>query len=181
MALGTPRDLQNVVVGELVDRHDDGTLKLRGAVEMRGEIFQPAAQGGGVGLRELIQGGTAMHLERTHGGHDDDGRRCEAALPALDVHEFFPAKIESESGLGDCIVGMSERHARGQHGIAAMCDVGKRAAVQEGRHAFHALHQIGWQCLTQQRQQGTGDAEFLGIDRIAFGGETNDDALKTAA
>ena len=165
----------------MIDGDDDRALEFRGAVEVRGQIVEPAAERGGVRRRELIQSGSAMHFQRAHGRHDDDGLRREAALTAFDVHELLPAEIEGESGLRDGEIGMREGHARGEHAVAAVRDVRKRSAVQEGGHAFDALHEIRHQGIAQQRHERAGDAEFLREDRFAIRREAGDDALEPRA
>lgn len=171
-----------VVVGvETIEGDDDRALKLRGAVEMSGEIFQPALQCIRVRQRERIERHAAVHLQRTDGRDDHNRRGSEPALAALDVHEFLPAEIKGESGLRDCEIGMRERHARREHGVAAVRDVCKRSAMHEGGHSFDALHEIRHQRLAEQRHHRAGDAEFLREDRLALWREADDDAIEPLA
>jgi hypothetical protein len=84
----------------------------------------------------------AIHLHGADGGDDDGGSRLQARLAALDVEELLGAEIGAETGFGDDIVGQLQRRRGGHHRVAAMGDVGERAAMHEGRVVFQRLHQV---------------------------------------
>ena len=96
----------------------------------------------------------AMHLERADGRDDHDAVGLQAGLAALDVEEFLGAEIGAEAGFGHDVVGELERGGGRRHRVAAMRDVGERAAMDEGRRAFQRLHQVRRDRVLQQRRHG---------------------------
>ena len=92
---------------------------------------------------QLGLGHTAVVLQRAHGGHDDHGVRAQPRQTALDVQKLLRAQVRAEAGLGDDIVAQLERHTRGGDGVAAVGDVGKRAAVDEA-WAYPPASAPGW-------------------------------------
>ena len=80
----------------------------------------------------------------------------QPGLAALDVEELLGAEIGAEAGLGDHVVAELERRARRHHRVAAMGDVGERAAMDEGGIALQRLHQVGRQRVLEQHRHGAG-------------------------
>lgn len=122
-----------------------------------------------------------MHLERADGGHNDDGIRREPALAALDVQELFRTQVKGESGLRHGVLAAGQGHARGQHGVAAVRDVGERTAVHERRHALQALHQVRVDGVFQDGQHGVRHAELLCVHSLVLRGEAHHDVVDAAA
>jgi len=56
---------------------------------------------------------------------------------------FFAAQIGAEARFRHHIIGELQRRRRRQHRIAAMRDIGERAAMHEGRGPFQRLHRLG--------------------------------------
>ena len=76
----------------------------------------------------------------------------QPGLAALDVEELLAAEVGAEAGFRHHVVGELERGRGRQHRVAAVRDVGERAAVDEGRRAFQRLHQVGRQRLLEQHR-----------------------------
>ena len=134
-------------------------------------------QCGHVRVFQVRQGGASVHFQGARRGYDDDGGRVQSGLAALDVQEFFRAQVKGEPGFRDGIVPKVEGHFGGQHGVAAVGDVGERASVQEAGHPFHGLDQVGHQGVFQQGHDGAGDAEFPGEYGLVVRRETDHDAV----
>ena len=117
---------------------------------------------------------TAVVLERTDGGHDYDSARLEVRHAALDVQELLRAQVGGEARLGDDVVRALERHARGGYAVAAVGDVGKRAAVDEGRCALKRLHQVRLERVLQERRHSALGLEVVSGDRLAVVGVAHD-------
>ena len=66
----------------------------------------------------------------------------EAGLAALDVEELLGAEIGAEAGLRHHVVGELQRGLGRDHRVAAVRDVGERAAVDERRVVLQRLHQV---------------------------------------
>ena len=83
----------------------------------------------------------------------DDHRRggLQPGYAAFDVEEFLRAEVGAEAGFGHDVVAELERGARRDGGIAAVGDVGERAAVHERRRSFERLHEIGFERVLEQR------------------------------
>ena len=103
---------------------------------------------------QIILLDAAVHLQRADRGDDDHAIRLQSGLAAFDVEELFRAEIGAEAGLGHHVVGKLERGRRCRHRIAAVRDIGERAAVNEGGRAFERLHQIWRDRIFQQRRHG---------------------------
>ena len=110
-------------------------------------------------VRELRLGHAAVVLEGAHGGDEHHRGRHDARGAALDVEELLGAQVRAEAGLGDHVVGQAHRGGGGHHGVAAVRDVGERAAVHEGGVVLERLHEVGLDGVLQQGGHGT-----LGVD-----------------
>ena len=128
---------------------------------------------GGVGLRHA-----AVIFERAQGGDDHDGRRRDAGIAALDVQEFFCAKVGAEARLGDGVVGQFKRQLGGSDRVAAVRDVGKRAAVHQRRGVFQRLHQVWFDGVLEQHRHRAVDLQVLGVDRLVVVGVGDQDVAQ---
>ena len=140
------------------------------------EVLEPAADGLRIGLAGVGERLAAVHLERAHRGHQHRAARREAAITAVDVEELLGPQLEREAGLRDHRVGMGERHARGGDGVRAVRDVGERSAVDERRHPFHGLHEIGLHRVLEQRGHRADRARVGGEHRRAVRAKADHDA-----
>ena len=120
-----------------------------------------------------------MHLERADGGDDDHRIRREARLAALDVEEFLGTQVGAEAGFGHRVFAQAQA-VRGHHGVAAVRDVGERAAVHEGRVAFQRLHQVRHQRVLQQHGHGAVGAQVLRADGLLVARAGHDDVAQAA-
>ena len=162
---------------EVIDRDDarqpvmiayvvDVALEVRDALFESSEILD----------LQLLDLGTAVELQRTHGGHYHDHVRPQAGLAALDVDEFFGAEIRAESGFGNHIVSELQRGSRRDHRVAAVRDVGERAAVDQRRIVLQRLHQVRLDRISQQRRHRTLRLELAGDDRLLVARVADHDA-----
>ena len=148
--LGDDLQLARVVAVEMIDRDDDGQAEFPHIADMPAEIGEPGLHRGMVLLAEIGLGHAALGLDRAQRRHDDRSGGLEPGLAAFDVEEFLGAEIGAEAGFGHDIIGEIERRARRDHRIAAMRDIGERAAMNEGGRAFERLHEIGHQRVLEQ-------------------------------
>ena len=88
-----------------------------------------------------------------------DASRREPGFAAFDVEEFLGAEIGAEARLGHHVVGELERGLGGDHRIAAMRDIGERAAMDEGRVVLERLHQVRRERVLEQRRHRAGGRE----------------------
>ena len=70
--------------------------------------------------------------------------------------KFLGAEIGAETGFGYHIVAELQRGPRRNHRIAAMRDIGERAAMNQRRIVFQRLHQIRRQRVFEQRGHRAG-------------------------
>ncbi len=153
---------QPVVIANIVEV----ALQVRDALFQTGEILD---------LQRLDVGATVV-LERTHGRDQHDNVGPQAGFAALDVDELFGAEVGAETGLGDDIVGQLQRGARGDHRVAAVCDVGERPAVDERRVVLQRLHQVRLDRVAQQRRHRTLRLKLARDDRLLIARVADDDA-----
>ncbi len=100
------------------------------------------------------------------------GRR--PAQTALDVQELLCAQVGGEAGLRDGVVAQLQSDLGGDHGVAAVSDVGEGAAVDEGRGTLQGLDQVGLQSVLQQGGHGALGFQVMGGDRLAVIGVGHD-------
>ena len=86
---------------ERINGHNHRHAELLHVVQVRVQIADAAFERGQVGRVQLGLGYAAVVFKRAHGRYEDDAVGREASLAALDVHEFFRAKVRAEAGLGD--------------------------------------------------------------------------------
>ena len=147
---------------------------------MAGEVRDALLQRLDVLLAEIFLGHAAMHLERAHGGDDHDGARLQAGLAALDVEELLGPEIGAEAGLGHHVLAELEGGAGRDRGVAAVGDVGERAAMDEGRVVLERLHEVRHDGVLQQDGHGTVGLEVAGVDGLAVAGVGDDDVAEAA-
>ena len=127
-----------------------GRPNFREVLHVAGEVDQAAGDGLGVLGAQGGFGDAAVHLEGANGGDDDGAAGFEAGAAAFDVEELLAAEVGTEAGFGDHHVCQAEAEAGGDDAVAAMGDVGERAAVDEGRAACQGLDQVGREGVAQQ-------------------------------
>ena len=149
--LADERDLFLGVGRERVDRHDHRHAELLHVVQMRVQIADAALERGQVRGVQVGLGNAAVVLERAHGRHNHDAVGRKSGLAALDIHELLRAEVCAEAGLGDGDVRQLQRELGRLHAVAAVRDVGKRAAVHQAGGAFERLHQVGLDRVLHQR------------------------------
>src|SRR5665213_3618620 len=69
------------------------------------------------------------YFQRADGGDQHHRRRLEAGLAALDVDELLRPQVGAEARLGHHVVGELQPGLGREHRVAAVRDVGERAAV----------------------------------------------------
>ena len=143
---------------------------------MAGQVRRATANRPGVRLVQLCLGHTAVVLERAHRRHQHDGRRVQPGIAALDVEEFFRAEVRAETGFGDDIIGQLEAQTGGGDAVAAVRNVRKRTAVDDGGVVFKRLHKVGVDGVLEQRGHRARRADLPGRDRLAVVGIGADDA-----
>ena len=113
-------------------------------------------------LAQFLFRHTAVVLECTDGCHEDNAVRMQAGLAALDVEEFFCAQVCTEACLGYRIVSQLQGKAGCSNRVAAMCNVGERAAMHQARGTGQGLHQVRLDGILQQGAHGTVNLQVTG-------------------
>ena len=142
--------------------------EIRKALFKRFEIFRA----------ERVLFHAAVVFERAHRRNDHDGVRVQLCQTALDVKELLRAEIGGEARLGDGIVRELLRHARGEHAVAAVRDIRKRAAVDKHGRTLERLDKVGAERVAQQ-----GGHRALGLEIVRRDGRaviriSHDDAAE---
>ena len=123
-------------------------------------------------LFQIRLGHSAMHLQRTYCSYQHAGVRSQACLTAFDVEEFFCAQVSAESGFRNGEVCQPQGRAGGHNAVAAVGDVGKGTAVDDGRHVFQGLYQVRFYRILQQGRHGAGCVQVFrryGLSVIVIG------------
>ena len=142
---------------------------------MADEVGRTGLDGFEVGLVQVSLGNAAVALEGADGRHQHTGAGCDARIAALDVQELFCAQVGTETGLGDDIIGQREAELGGHDAVAAVGNVGKGAAVDDGGVVFQRLNEVRVQRILQQGGHGTGGADLARRDGLAVVGVGADD------
>src|SRR5699024_3037625 len=128
-----------------------------------------------VGLVQLGLGAAPVVLEGPAGGDHHHGAGGKAGHPALDIQELLGTQVGTESGFGDYIICQLQAQLGGNGAVAAVCNVGKCTAVDDGGIVFQGLDQVGVQGVLEQGGHGTGGADLSGSHRLAVIGVGADD------
>ena len=143
---------------------------------MPAKVGEPGFERAVADHRQVVLGEAAVHLQGTDGCHQHGGVRHEIGLPALDVEEFLGAEVGAEAGFGHHIVGHVQGGARGDHGVAAMRDIGEGAAMDEGRVVLQRLDEVRLHRILQQHHHGADGLDVGGGDGGAIARVADDDA-----
>ena len=114
---------------------------------------------------EFGLGDAAIHLHRPHRGHQHHAIGRKPRLAALDVHEFLGPQIGAEAGLRHHVIAQLERGGGGDDRVAAMRDIGERAAMHEGGVVLQRLHEVGLHRVLQQHGHRALGLDIAAIDR----------------
>ena len=137
---------------------------------MADEVGSTSLDGFQIGLVQVGLGHAAVALEGAHGSHQHAGGGGDTGIAALDIEELLRAQICAETGLGDGVVCQREAELGGQHAVAAVGNVGKGAAVDDGGVVLQCLDEVRVQRVLQQGGHGTGSANLAGGHRLAVVG-----------
>ena len=81
------------------------------------------------------------------------------------LRNFSAPEIRAETCFGDDHIGELKRRLGRDHGIAAMRDIGERAALDERGRAFQRLHEVWLQGVLQQRRHPAGAVQRSHADQ----------------
>ena len=163
------------VAGEVVDGHDDRQAEAVDVLDVLLQVFDALVERLDVRLAQFLQRHAAVQLQGADRGHDHHGVGLDAGLAALDVEELLRPEIGAEAGLGHGVVGEPHRELRGQHAVAAVGDVGERAAVDQRRVVLERLHQVRLDGVLQQRGHRAVGLQIGGGDRLLLARVADDD------
>ena len=158
-------DLGLGVRDKVVDRHHHRNPKALEVADMPAKVGAALLHRCDILGSEIRLRDPAVHLHRPHGRHQHHRIGGKTRFPALDVHELLGAKIGAEAGFGDHIVRQLQCRCRRGHRIAPMRDIGKGAAMYEGRVVLQRLHQVRLHRALQQNGHRTVCLEVAAIDR----------------
>ena len=140
------------------------------------EVRRAAPQGVQILRAEVALCRAAVHLERTHGGDDDDGIGGEPRQAAFDVEEFLRAEIRTEARLRDDVVRTGECRLGRCDAAAPMGDVREGASVDEGGRPLDGLHEVGLHGILKEQGQGPRRTELLRVHRASAARIADEDA-----
>jgi len=109
----------------------------------------------------------AVVFQRTNSCDQNHAAGVQTAVAALDVEELLCAQIRAETCLGHAVVAQFQRQLCGTERVAAVRNVGERAAVNQRRRMLQGLYQVRLEGILQQCCHSTVCAQILGINRIA--------------
>ena len=144
------------------------------------EVSQPMADALDILRLEILLIDTTVHLQPAKGSHEDGECRLEASRAALDVVELLCAEVSTEASLRDRVVGVRQCHTGGEDRVAAVGDVSKRAAVDEGRGMLGRLRQIGLDSVKEEDGDRTRYTEVTHGKGLTLLRIAEEDILDTA-
>ena len=151
------------VVIETVDRdHAGNTVVLLHVLDVALQVGEAFFQRLQVLLRDGLEVGAAVVFNCANRRHDHGGRGPQARFAALDVDELLRAEVRAEAGFGDHVIRELHRRARRDHGVAAVRDVGERAAVDEGGIVLERLHEVRLDRVLQEHRHRAMRLEVAG-------------------
>ena len=131
------------------------------------QIGQPLFQSFRIFLPQTALFRAAVMLKGPDRGHDHHGIGGETRLPALDVQELFRTQIRAKARLRHHIIPQLKCQPGGHDAVAAVGNIGKRPAVDEGGGMLQRLYQIGLDGVFQQGSHGSLSLELSRRHRIA--------------
>jgi len=152
----------------MVDRHRQRYAVESEILNVRFQIGDAARESFEILLIQPVLGYAAVVFQRAHRRHEHDRVGMQPGRAALDVEEFLRAQIGAETRLGDAVVGQLHCRTRGDNRIAAVCDVGKRPAVDHAGRVFHRLHEVGLDCILKQCAHRALHAEVAAEYGLSF-------------
>ena len=168
------------VRGEGVDGDDDVQAEdLLHVLDVLEEVRQASLERLEVLRTEVGLGNAAVVLERAHGRHDDAGGGGETGSTALDVAELLGTEVRAEACLGDDVVAELERGRRRDDRVAAVGDVGKGSAVDEGGRVLERLDEVRHDRVLEKRRHGTLGVQVMSGHGVAVEGVGDDHAAET--
>ena len=144
---------------------------------MPSEICKTLCKPFSISFLDFVYRNSSVHLQALGCRHYHGQGRAQTCLAAFDVIELLRSQVGSETGLGDDIVPEAHRHLRGEHGVAAVCYVGERTAVHEGRSALCGLDQIRMYGIHQQHRDGSSHSHILDLERLVVYGDAQSDVV----
>ena len=163
----------------MVDRdHAGHAVVLAHVVHMALQVGNAALDRVHIGGVEVFGLDTAVVLQGAQRSHDHTGVRAQAGLAALDVDELLRPQVGTEAGLGDHVFAQFEGGLGGGDGVAAVGDVGKGAAVDDGRVVLQRLHQVGFDGVFEQGGHGAMGVQVTGTDGGLLTGVAHDDVAQ---
>ena len=111
-----------------------------------------------------------MHLQGADSSHDNHRIRMNTGKAALDIQELLSTQVCTEASLGYHHISKLQGKLGSHDGVAAVGDIGKRAAMDQGRSALQSLHQIWLDGILKEQCQGTGHVQLISPDSTAITG-----------
>ena len=161
--------------GETIERDHRGHAELAHVFHVALEVDNALLQRGDVLVRKLRLGHARVVLDGAHRSHDDGTGDVQLAVTGLDVEELLRAQVGAEAGLREHDVRVLLGGAGGNQGVAAVGDVGERAAVDERRSTAEGLHQVRVDSVLEQCGHRTLGIEVAGGDRLLVVGQADGD------
>ena len=143
--------------GEAVDADDDALSKLPHILHVLVEVGEALLQRLHILRAEVGVLDSAVELEGLGSGDEDRGSGLETILTADDVEELLCAEVSTEACLRDGVVAVVDRHLGGDDGVAAVSDIGKWTAVDEGGGILGRLDEIRLEGVHQEDGDRTAD------------------------
>ena len=155
---------------EKSDKFDifDMAAKIGAAVLHGLDVFRP----------EISLGHTAIHLHRAHGGDQHNRARRKPCLTAFNLEEFLSPQISAEPCSGHNVIGQLQRRGRGDDRVAAMRNIGKRAAMHKGGIVFEGLDKVGLHRILEQNRHRPIGLDIAAIDGAAISAISHDHIAK---
>ena len=153
------------VIREAIDGHHHWHPILLQVFHMGGQVAKPRRHGRGIRGAAAFLIAAAIVAQRPHRHHQHRRRRGKPRGRALNIKEFFGAKITAEAGFRYGVIGQSKCQPGSPHRIAAMGNIGKRAAMHQTGSMLQSLHQVRAQGLPQQGCHGAFGLQITGKNR----------------
>ena len=109
-----------------------------------------------------------MGFQRTDGGNQNHRRGVQVCHAALDIQELFSAQVSAKACFGHNVIRQLQAQLGGSHAVAAVGNVGKWTAVDDGGVVFQRLDQVGVNGVFQQSRHCACCADLPGGDRLAI-------------
>jgi len=137
------------IAGKTVESNNNGLPEIAQVTNMFVKITKTLFQTFHIRFLDAVETDATVHFQSLCSGNDNSQLGLQTALAAFDVIELLRSQVCTEAGFRHYIVAKCHCHFGGENGVAAMCNIGERTAMNKSGCPFGSLYQVGMNSVLQ--------------------------------